>query len=304
MKIFACDQFVLPLPPDHRFPITKYARLRARVEAAYGPNSVMVPEPVTEAELTEVHDADYVRRVCEGRLADEEVRRIGFPWSPQMVERSRRSVGGTLAACRAALADGVAVSLAGGTHHAARDHGKGFCVFNDTAVAARRLLADRAVRRVLVIDCDVHQGDGTAAIFAGDDAVFTFSIHGGNNFPFAKALGDLDIPLDDGTRDDEYLQALSWGLRRALDVARADFAIYVSGADPFEGDRLGRLSLSKVGLAARDGLVLETCRDEGVPVAVTMAGGYGRDVADTVDIHVQTVTAANAIASVPSPEVA
>jgi len=271
--------------------------LRARVEAAYGQASVAVPPAATLEDLVAAHKPDYVRRVCEGRLRDEEIRRIGFPWSEAMVERSRRSVGATIAAGRAALTDGVAVSLAGGTHHAAQDHGKGFCVFNDSAVAARRLQSEGVVRRVLIIDCDVHQGDGTAAIFAGDDTVYTFSIHGGNNFPFTKALSDLDLPLDDGASDDAYLQALTWGLRRAIDLACADLAIYVSGADPFADDRLGRLALSKDGLAARDRHVLETCRSERLPVVVTMAGGYGRNIDDTVDIHVRTVRIANAVAA-------
>jgi acetoin utilization deacetylase AcuC-like enzyme len=296
VRIFHCDGFALPLPPGHRFPIRKYAMLRSRVEAAFGAAVLAVPGAASFDELAAVHDKTYVRRVMDGGLTAEENRRIGFPWSREMVERSRRSVGGTIAACRAAIADGVAVSLAGGTHHAARDHGKGFCVFNDAAVAARRMQAEGRARRILVVDCDVHQGDGTAAIFSGDDSVFTFSIHAGRNFPFTKAIGDLDVPLDDGTGDEAYLDALSWGLRRAVDVARADLAIYVSGADPFAGDRLGRLALTKDGLAARDRLVLETCRDDGLPVAVTMAGGYGREVEDTVDIHANTVRAAGAAA--------
>ena len=225
--------------------------------------------------------AAYLQRVVSGELAAEEQRRIGFPWSPQMVERSRRSSGATLAAARAALEEGVGVNLAGGTHHAFRDRGEGYCVFNDSAIAALTLQAEGRVRRVVILDCDVHQGNGTAAILAGDPSVFTFSIHAANNFPFEKEASDLDIELPDGTGDRDYLQALEKGVCRALSAAQADLAIYLAGADPFEGDRLGRLKLTKSGLAARDRMVFELCHASGVPVAVTMAGGYARRIEDT-----------------------
>jgi acetoin utilization deacetylase AcuC-like enzyme len=225
-------------------------------------------------------------------LSAEEQRRIGFPWSPQMVERSRRSSGATLAAARAALDDGVGVNLAGGTHHAFRARGEGYCVFNDSAIAALALQGQGRIRRAVILDCDVHQGNGTAAILAGDPTVFTFSIHGANNFPFDKEASDLDIELPDATGDSVYLDALEKGVCRALSASQPDLAIYLAGADPFEGDRLGRLNLTKPGLAARDRLVFELCRGAGVPVAVAMAGGYARNVEDTVDIHFATVAAA------------
>lgn len=290
MQIFYHDQFVLPLPDNHRFPMSKYSLLRERVAAVDFPQTELhTPEGATDAQLTLAHCDEYVEKVKAGRLSQQEVRRMGFPWSPQLVERSRRSVGSTIAAGRAALRDGVAVNLAGGTHHAGPDWGQGYCVFNDAAVAARTLQAEGLVRRVVILDCDVHQGNGTAVIAAGDDTIFTFSIHGARNFPFHKEQSDLDIGLEDGTGDDGYLEQLEAGTREALQRARADIAIYLAGADPYEGDRLGRLSLSKEGLAARDRLIFDLCRKAGLPVAVTMAGGYGRVVVDTVDIHFRTV---------------
>lgn len=291
MKIFYHDQFVLPLPPNHRFPMEKYALLRQRVVAArlVPPGDLAIPAPASDADLCRAHTPGYVERVKEGTLSQQEIRRIGFPWSPALVERSRRSVGSTIAAGPAALQEGVAANLAGGTHHAGPDWGQGFCVFNDAAVAARAWQAAGLVRRVLIVDCDVHQGNGTAAICRGDDTIFTFSIHGARNFPFHKEPGDLDIGLEDGAGDEAYLAALEPGLEQALALARADIAIYLAGADPHERDRLGRLALSKGGLAARDRLVFDACRCGGLPVVLTMAGGYGRDVNDTVDIHFATV---------------
>jgi acetoin utilization deacetylase AcuC-like enzyme len=298
MKIFYCDHFVLPLPPGHRFPIQKYVLLRERVMAAglIPPQNLTVPEPATDQQILRVHDEDYLQRVRSGHLTPKEIRRIGFPWSPQLVERSRRSVGGTLSTCRAALLDGIAVNLAGGTHHAFPDHGQGYCVFNDGAIAARAMQAEGKAGRVVMIDCDVHQGDGTATIFADDPTVFTFSIHGARNFPFHKAQSDLDIELEDGTGDGAYLEALEGGVERALALARADLAIYLAGADPYVGDRLGRLALSKAGLAARDRMVLDLCRRAGISVAIVLAGGYARQVQDTVDIHFQTVRIAAGMA--------
>jgi acetoin utilization deacetylase AcuC-like enzyme len=218
-------------------------------------------------------------------------RRIGFPWSPMMVERSRRSVGATLAAARNVLgmSAGVSASLAGGTHHAFRDRGEGFCVFNDVAVAAAVLRRDAAIARAVVVDCDVHQGNGTAAIFRGEPAVFTFSLHGEKNFPFRKEVSDLDVTFADGAGDDEYLAALAAHLPRVLDSHGPDIVFYLAGADPYEGDRLGRLKLSIEGLQARDRFVFDTCRDRGVPIALTMSGGYAPDVDAIVTIHCNTI---------------
>jgi acetoin utilization deacetylase AcuC-like enzyme len=295
MDIIYSDTFPLPLPEGHRFPAHKYWMLRERVHAA-GLGRMLQPDPASDAELLRVHQAAYIHKVRSGEVTDREMRRIGFPWSPQMVERSLRSSGATIAACRAALRDGLAVSLAGGTHHAYADHGEGFCVFNDSAVAARAVQAEGLASRVVVIDCDVHQGNGTAAILAGDDTVFTFSIHGAKNYPFQKERSDLDIGLEDGAGDDAYLSVLEWGVHEAIERSGADLAIYLAGADPHEGDRLGRLKLTKSGLLARDRLVLESCRSTGIPVAITMAGGYGRDIADSVDVHFNTVSLAASLA--------
>lgn len=294
VRAYYTDIFVLPLPPGHRFPMRKYARLRERAlaEGVLRPDDLRVPEPATDADILRAHDADYLHRAQHGLLTERELRRIGFPWSPGMVERSRRSSGATIAACRAALEDGVAANLAGGTHHAGRDHGEGYCVFNDSPIAARAMQAEGRVKRVVIIDLDVHQGNGTADILAGDRTIFTFSVHGAKNFPFHKATSSLDLPLPDGADDAMYLEAVEEGTRRALACAGADLAIYLAGADPFEGDRLGRMKVTKAGLAERDRLVFALCREAGVPVAVTMAGGYAADVEDIVDIHLQTLRAA------------
>jgi acetoin utilization deacetylase AcuC-like enzyme len=292
MRIFYSDHFVLPLPAGHRFPMSKYALLRERVLASEFGSGCLVPEAARGEEITTAHCPAYLQRLATGTLSAAEQRAIGFPWSPQMVERSRRTSGATIAAARAALEDGTAANLAGGTHHAFRERGEGFCIFNDSAIAARVLQAEGRVRRVLVIDCDVHQGNGTAAIFRDDPSVFTFSIHAANNFPFRKEAGDLDIELADGTGDRDYLAALDRGLDEAIGRAGADLAIYLAGADPYHDDRLGRLALTKQGLLSRDRMVLEACRRAGVPVAVTMAGGYARDIADTVEIQFNTVETA------------
>lgn len=298
MKVFTSDRFPIPLPDWHRFPMKKYALLRQRVEEAglVAASAILTPRPATDSELTRVHDPSYIDRVKEGTLSRDEVRAIGFPWSPELVERSRRSSGATVEACWRALEDGVAVNLAGGTHHAFRDHGAGFCVFNDAAIAARAIQDAGKSLRVLIVDCDVHQGDGTAAIFAEDPTVFTFSIHGARNYPLRKQESDLDVDLPDDADDTVYLDALDRGLGVALDRSAADMAIYLAGADPFIGDRLGRLAVTKDGLAERDRLVLSRLRSSGLPVAVVMAGGYANNVVDTVDIHFQTVRIASSFA--------
>jgi acetoin utilization deacetylase AcuC-like enzyme len=290
MRIFYCDHFVLPLPDGHRFPMEKYRLLRERV-AADGEGDLTVPDAATDEELLRVHDAGYLGRVVEGRLTRDEVRGIGFPWSPGLVERSRRSVGGTLGAARHALRDGVSVNLAGGTHHAYADRGEGFCVFNDVAVAARALQAEGRARRLAVLDLDVHQGNGTAAIFRHDDSVFTLSVHGAHNYPFRKERSDRDVGLPDGAGDEPFLEAVEQGVAQALATA-PELAFYIAGADPYEGDRLGRLAVTRRGLAERDRLVFDRCAAAGVPVAVVMSGGYAERVEDTVEIHLQSVRTA------------
>lgn len=253
---------------------------------------------VKDGVLVLAHHPVYIKRVSHGLLSAAEQKAIGFPWSEQMVERSRRSAGATIAACRAAFDEGVAVNLAGGTHHAYVGHGEGFCVFNDAAIAARLMQAERRARRVAIVDLDVHQGNGTASILARDDSVFTLSLHGEHNYPFRKECSDLDIALPDGTTDDAYLDALHGALERMFDAFSPQLIIFLAGADPHEGDRLGRLSLSLQGLAARDRMVLDRARGAGIPVAIAMAGGYGKNIQDTVSIHVQTVAIASTYAQI------
>lgn len=294
MRAFYSDHFVLPLPEGHKFPMEKYSGLRERLLA----EGIVAPQDLHEApaaswdDLRLVHHAGYVDAVATGTLPREAQRRIGFPWSAQMVERARRSVGATIAAARVALEDGVAANLAGGTHHGFADRGEGFCVFNDVAVAARVLQRDRQARRIAVVDLDVHQGNGTAAIFAGDETVFTFSMHGEKNFPFRKEISDRDVALADGTSDDGYLALLRSHLAEVLSRHHPDFVFYLAGADPYEGDRLGRLKLTIAGLRTRDEMVFEACRRIGVPVAVTMSGGYANDINAIVTIHANTIRAA------------
>ena len=295
MKAFYSDTFVLPLPEHHRFPMAKYRLLRERIvsEGILRDEDLSVPDAIPWESLRLVHDADYVDQVARGTLPAEAQRRIGFPWSPMMVERSRRSVGATLAAARNALAGAkVAANLAGGTHHAFRGHGEGYCVFNDVAVAATVLLRERAIARAAVVDCDVHQGNGTASIFSDEPAVFTFSMHGAHNFPFRKEAGDLDVTFEDGAGDDEYLAALTHHLPRVLDEHQPDLVFYLAGADPYQGDRLGRLKLTVAGLQARDRFVFDACRSRRLPVAVAMSGGYAPDVDAIVSIHVNTIAEA------------
>jgi len=315
VKAFYSDTFVLPLPEHHRFPMAKYRLLRERLveEGVLDHRDLHVAEPATWDELRLVHDAGYVDAVAAGTLAADAQRRIGFPWSPMMVERSRRSVGATIAAAREVtrrspgvgdrfLEDAcgkrfptlgrhasVAANLAGGTHHAFRDRGEGYCVFNDVAVAASLLLRDGAAARIAVVDCDVHQGNGTAAIFRNTPAVFTLSLHGAKNFPFRKETSDLDVTFDDGAGDDEYLAALDRHLPAVLDRHEPDVVFYLAGADPYEGDRLGRLKLTIAGLQQRDRMVFDACLRRELPVVVVMSGGYAPDVNAIVTIHTNTI---------------
>jgi acetoin utilization deacetylase AcuC-like enzyme len=308
MRVYSNDRLSLALPDGHSFPMSKYRLLRERVEADAaglplldnGHVSLRLEEaePASDGELALAHDPDFITAVAEGTLSAAAQREIGFPWSERMVERSRRSVGATIAAARCAVAEGVAVQLGGGTHHAHAHKGSGYCVFNDVAVAARLMQAEahrrqRRLLRVWVIDLDVHQGNGTAVIFRDDPTVFTLSLHGAKNFPFRKEASDLDVELPDGCADNEYLQALDLALDTAWSRQLADgapgLAFYLAGADPHEGDRLGRLKLSDAGLAERDRRVFDALRRWRVPVAVTMAGGYGRDIATTVALQFRTV---------------
>lgn len=305
MKAFYSDHFVLPLPPGHRFPMVKYGMLRDHLTRDFPAVELMAAPCASDGELALAHSPAYVASIVGGTLDAAAQREIGFPWSSAMVERSRRSVGATVAAVRCALVDGIAANLAGGTHHAYADKGGGFCVFNDVAVAARLMqaewgrktgihpagIADAALRpplQVAVIDLDVHQGNGTAHIFKGDDSVFTLSLHGDKNFPFRKECSDLDVPLTDGCGDADYLMALERALDELGNRFNPGLVIYLAGADPFEGDRLGRLKLSVDGLEARDRRVFDWCFARHIPLAFVMAGGYGVKIEETVQIQLNT----------------
>ena len=299
MQVFSNHQHTLDLPAGHRFPSAKYALLHAQVLAHCNGLRLAPAVPATEGELALAHTPDYISAVLQGTLSAAAQREIGFPWSERMVARSLGSVGATIAAARAALQDGVALQLAGGTHHAQADKGSGFCVFNDVAVAGRLMQAEtyrqqRRGLRLWVIDLDVHQGNGTAAIFQGDASVFTLSLHGAKNFPFRKVASDLDVDLLDGCTDTPYLAALAQALdqawtRQVASGSPPGLAFYLAGADPHEGDRLGRLKLSDAGMAARDALVFDALRQHQVPVAVVMAGGYGHNIHTTVAVQLRTV---------------
>ena len=300
MHAFYADQYVLPLPAGHRFPMAKYARLRERLAQTLPELQLTAAPAASDGELALVHEPAYIAAVASGSLSAQQQREIGFPWSPQMVERARRSTGATVAAARLALGgaaarQGLAGNLAGGTHHASGDKGAGFCVFNDVAVAARLMQAEwsrlhgRArPLQVAVIDLDVHQGNGTASIFAADPSVFTLSLHGQKNFPVRKEASDLDIDLPDGCSDVAYLEALEHGLAELERRFEAGLIFYLAGADPHEGDRLGRLKLSYDGLQARDRRVFDWAWQRRIPLAFVMAGGYGHDIETSVQVQVNT----------------
>ena len=292
MKAFYADHYVLPLPTGHRFPMEKYKKLRDLVSQLDGVHLENAPT-ITDTQILYAHDASYLIKVLQGSLSPQEQQEIGFPWSTQMVERSRRSAGATLAASKIALKEGIAANLAGGTHHAYRNKGSGFCVFNDSAIAARALQKEIHPKlKVAIIDLDVHQGNGTAAILGNDPSIFTFSIHGENNFPFTKEVSDLDIGLPDETGDASYLAALHQGLEILSGRFKPDFIIYLAGADPHEGDRLGKLSISTDGMRQRDECVFQFGLDRQIPIAFSMAGGYGKEIQSTVDVHFQTIQTA------------
>ncbi len=292
MKAFYTDHFVLPLPAGHRFPMEKYSRLRDFVGELTGVELIEAPA-ASDTQILYAHDPSYLIKVIEGKLSPQEQKEIGFPWSEKMVERSRRSAGATVAAAKMALNEGIAINLAGGTHHAYRDMGSGFCVFNDSAIAARALQKEISSKlKVAIIDLDVHQGNGTASILENDPTIFTLSIHGENNFPFKKEVSDLDLGLADGCDDSTYLNALTESLNELGDRFKTDFVIYLAGADPHEDDRLGRLKLSKEGMRLRDEAVLAYALDRKLPLAISMAGGYGKEIGSTVDLHFQTIKTA------------
>jgi acetoin utilization deacetylase AcuC-like enzyme len=290
VDVWTHDRFRFPLPPGHRFPLEKYGLLRERVlaDGLAAPGEVHEPEPVSWSRIEAVHEPAWVRRLRAGELSVREQRGLGLPWSEALVERGRRATAGTVAAARHALRHRVAMNLGGGTHHAGRAWGRGFCLFNDVAVALAHLRADGLVERALVVDCDVHQGDGTADLLGPDPEAFTLSLHGARNYPFQRIPSDLDVDLATGTGDERYLEALDAALDVALPRAGADVAFYLAGADPWEGDRLGRLALTKPGLRARDALVLDRLLATGAAVCVVLAGGYADDVRDTVDINAAT----------------
>ena len=283
------------MPTGHRFPMAKYTVLRNRIEETLVPGGrceLLLPPAATDDQLLLVHTKRYLEAIKSGELSDVEQRRIGFPWSLKMVERSRRSTGASIAAGRSAIEDDVAVNLAGGTHHSFADSGQGFCVFNDVCVAAKVLQAEGLAERVMVVDLDVHQGNGTASVTKNDPTFYSFSMHCSKNYPFRKTEGDLDIALPPATEDEYYLSQMRLGLKRAVGEFDPDCVFYLAGADPFVEDRLGLLSLTKAGLRARDEGVLNFFGERGVPVAIAMAGGYADQIEDIVDVHFGTVQAA------------
>ena len=295
-RIFYSPYYYADIGEGHVFPIRKFeiAKDVLLAEGTLSPEEIIAPEPVAIADLLLVHTEDYITRLIEGRLTAKEIRKLGLPWSESLVRRSLHAISGTINASRRALTDGVSSNLAGGTHHAFPDRGEGFCVLNDVAVSIRVLQREKLANRFLIIDLDVHQGNGTAFIFQNSPEVFTFSMHGAKNFPLFKEKSRLDIELADGTADDEYLETLEHALDR-LRLHNADIIFYLAGADPFENDRLGRLKLTKEGLRRRDEAVLRFARDESIPIVTTMSGGYAQEIADTVDIHCNTIRAVKSV---------
>jgi acetoin utilization deacetylase AcuC-like enzyme len=290
MQVFYTPRYYAQIGEGHVFPIRKFELVRDRLlsEGTLEPSEIIEPSPAPLEDVLLVHAEDYVTRLCNGQLTTKEIRRLGLPWSESLVRRSFYAVGGTLAATDAALADGYSSNLAGGTHHSFADRGEGFCVLNDVAIAIRSMRARNLIRRAAIVDCDVHQGNGTATIFAGDHETFTFSMHGANNYPLFKAQSTLDVELPDGTGDDEYLETLARHLP-AVFARDPEIVFYLAGADPFAKDKLGRLALSIDGLRERDSYVLRECYEREVPVVTVMSGGYGKDINDTIEIHCNTI---------------
>ena len=292
MKVFYSPNYYADIGDGHVFPIRKFELVRDRLlqEGTLRPEDLVEPEPASTADVLQVHTEDYVTRLRAGTLNEQEIRRLGLPWSESLVRRSFYAVGGTIAAARTALEADIGSNLAGGTHHSFADRGEGFCVLNDVAIAIRSLQRAGGIRRSAIIDCDVHQGNGTATIFAGDAEVFTLSIHGAKNYPLFKARSTLDVELEDGTADEAYLSALRASLPTVV-AHQPDIVFYLGGADPYAGDKLGRLSLSIAGLRKRDELVLRACSEHGIPIVTVMSGGYGESISDTVEIHCNTIRA-------------
>jgi acetoin utilization deacetylase AcuC-like enzyme len=296
MRVSYTSRYYADIGEGHIFPIRKFELVRDRLleESTLQPEELVEPQPATLADVLLVHKEDYVSRLCQGKLTKNELRRLGLPWSESLVRRSFYAVGGTTCAARAALDEGIGSNLAGGTHHSFADHGEGFCVLNDVAIAIKVLRRDRLIQRAAVVDCDVHQGNGTATIFADDPDAFTFSMHGARNYPLHKARSSLDIELPDETSDDVYLQLLDANLPTVFHQD-PEIVFYLAGADPYEGDRLGRLAVSIRGLRQRDERVLRQCYDSEIPVVTVMSGGYSENISETVEIHCNTIRAAKAI---------
>jgi acetoin utilization deacetylase AcuC-like enzyme len=290
MQVFYTPRYYADIGDNHVFPIRKFELVRDKLlaEGTLKPEELVEPSPATIEDVLLVHTQDYVSRLCSGNLTTKEIRRLGLPWSESLVRRSFYATGGTLAATKVALAEGYSSNLAGGTHHSFANRGEGFCVLNDVAIAIRAMRARNLLRRAAIVDCDVHQGNGTATIFAGDEDTFTFSIHGANNYPLFKVESTLDVELCDGTSDHEYLDSLAYHLP-AVFAHRPEIVFYLAGADPYAGDKLGRLALSIYGLRERDARVLRECYEREIPVVTVMSGGYGKDISDTIEIHCNTI---------------
>ena len=296
MQVFYSPRYYADIGPGHVFPIRKFELVRDQLlaEGTLEPSELVEPSPAPLEDVLLVHTNDYVSRLCSGNLTPKEIRRLGLPWSESLVQRSFYAVGGTLAATRASLTEGYSSNLAGGTHHSFPERGEGFCVLNDVAIAIRAMRAQKLIQRAAIVDCDVHQGNGTATIFAGDDDTFTLSIHGANNYPLFKAQSTLDVELDDGTSDTEYLETLAKCLP-AVFAYDPEIVFYLAGADPYKGDKLGRLALSIDGLRERDAFVLRVCYEREIPIVTVMSGGYGKDINDTIEIHCNTIRAVKEI---------
>jgi len=302
MRVFYSPHYYANIGDTHIFPIRKFELVRDRLlrEGTLSPEEIVEPDPATLDDVKLVHTDDYVSRLCAGQLTAREIRRLGLPWSPSLVRRSFYAVGATISASVTALAEGFSANLAGGTHHSFADRGEGFCVLNDVAIAIRTLRKRRLIRRAAIIDCDVHQGNGTAMIFSEDPDTFTFSMHGANNYPLFKANSTVDIELPDLTNDTDYLESLTHALPAVFDW-RPDLVFYLAGADPYMNDKLGRLALSIDGLRKRDQLVLQGCFLREVPVATVMSGGYGKEISDTVEIHCNTIRTLRQVFKLPTP---